>query len=159
MMSQYSHDFPKRKINMIRAMTVSDLPAVFDIRVAVKENTITLERLSALGITLSSLADALKTGTKGWVFVVESEAVGFVLGNGRNGEVEVLAVLPGQEGKGIGAALMTAVQGWLFSLGHQQLTLKTTPNKSFRAYGFYQGLGWRPTGEFDGEDEKFVLSR
>lgn len=144
---------------MIRAMTVSDLRAVFDIRVAVKENAITLERLKDLDVTVESLGAALDTESKGWVFVESDEILGFVMGNGENAEVYVLAVLPGHEKKGIGAALMKVVQNWLFSLGHNQLWLKTTPNKSFRAYGFYQRLGWRPTGEFDGEDEKFVLLR
>ena len=138
-------------------MKISDLPEVIDIRVSVKENAITLARLSALGITTESLANALNTDSKGWVYIESGTMLGFVMGDGVTGEVYVLAVLPGHEKKGIGAGLMNAAQQWLFSQGHQQLWLKTSPDPSFRAYGFYKKLGWQPTGELDGEDEKFVL--
>ena len=70
----------------------------------------------------------------------------------------MLALLPACEGRGIGKRLLTLVQGWLFASGRRQIWLVTEKNPNFRAYGFYQALGWRPTGEVIDGDEKFVLS-
>lgn len=139
-------------------MTPADLPQVFDVRVSTLENTITLSRLTELGITPDSLTTALQNSAKGWVCEVEEKIVGFVMGDKSSAELTVLALRPEFEGRGIGKRLLQQVQGWLFANGHQELWLVTSPEPTFRAYGFYQSQGWQPTGEIDeDEDEKFVL--
>lgn len=144
---------------MIREMTADDLPAVFAVRTATIENAITMEQLAQYGITIETLTEALSTDAKGWVDIVSGKITGFVMGNSSTAELEVLAVLPEYEQQGIGAALLTHLQQWLFENGHEKIWLKTTPDKSMRAYGFYQHFGWQPTGKIDGEDEVFVLER
>jgi GNAT superfamily N-acetyltransferase len=80
------------------------------------------------------------------------------MGDSTNAELTVIAVLPDYEGRGIGKRLLSEVENWLFSLGHKELWLVTTPDPDLRAYNFYVKRGWVPTGEIIDEDEKFVLS-
>jgi ribosomal protein S18 acetylase RimI-like enzyme len=145
----------------IRQMTATDLPEVFAVRVSTLENTITMQGLEEeYGLTRETLAEALQHSAKGWVCEIEGKIVGFAMGDRDSGEMTVLAVLPGFEKRGIGKQLLDRVQDWLFDSGHKELWLLTSPNPTFRAYGFYQAQGWVATGELvDGEDEKFVLRR
>lgn len=142
---------------MIRRMRTSDLPEVFSVRTSTIENAISLEKLEEYGITEESLIRSMNSHVKGWVFEESDKIIGFVMGDQSNGEVQVLAVLPDCEKAGVGATLLKQVQDWLFSTGHGQIWLKTTPDPSLRAYGFYKHLGWQATGEIDDEDEIFVL--
>lgn len=141
-------------------MTAADIPAVFTVRVSTTENTMTLERLEELGITPESIADAITGSAKGWVCELADIVVGFVMGDADSGEITVLALHPDHERQGFGKQLMQQACQWLFDAGHDQLWLLTGADPALRAYGFYQALGWLPTGEYpDGDDEKFVLRR
>ena len=142
---------------MIRPMKTADLPEVFAVRTSTIENVISLEKLQEYGITEESLTRSMSSDVKGWVFEDAGKIVGFVMGDQSNGEVQVIAVLPGCEKAGVGAALLKQAQDWLFSTGHDQIWLKTTPDPSLRAYGFYKHLGWQATGEIEDEDEIFIL--
>ena len=76
-----------------REMLVADLPAVFELRVATRENAVTLEELEQdYGITPASLAEAMATDVKGWLCEEEGLVVGFAMGDRSNGEVQVVAV-------------------------------------------------------------------
>ena len=145
----------------IRAMTVEDLPEVFAVRVSTIENAITMAELEEwYGLTPETLAEAMQDAVRGWVCEIDRKIVAFVMGDKASGELTVLAVLPEFERRGIGKQLLKKVQDWLFSAGHKELWLLTTPNPDFRAYGFYQSQAWVPSGEIvDEEDEKFVLAR
>ena len=141
-----------------REMLVTDLPAVFELRVATRENAITLEELEEdYGITPASLAEAMAADVKGWLCEEEGLVVGFAMGDRSNGEVQVVAVRPGYEDRGIGKRLLGLVQTWLHEEGHQEIWLLSNPDSGVRAHGFYRKLGWQPTGERQGYDE--VLRR
>jgi hypothetical protein len=56
---------------VIREAVYADIPAIFAIRIAVKENAATLERLAELGITPASVRDSLVSNYKGWVADIE----------------------------------------------------------------------------------------
>ena len=141
-------------------MTADDIPAVFSVRISTTENSMTLERLEELGITPQTIAKAITEHAKGWVCEVDNAIVGFVMGDVESGEATVLALHPDHERQGYGRQLMQPVCQWLFDAGHKQLWLLTGADPALRAYGFYQALGWLPTGEYpDGDDEKFVLRR
>ena len=140
-------------------MTTADLPQVFDVRVSTLENSVTLEYLEELGITPESVAAAIQDDAKGWVCETNGRIVGFAMGDKSDGEVTVLALHPDFEQRGYGKQLLARVRDWLFDAGHEEIWLLTGANESFRAYGFYQAQGWRPTGEVIGEDEKFVLAK
>lgn len=141
-----------------REMRASDLPAVFELRVSTRENAVTMEELEEdYGITPASLAEAMAADVKGWLCEEEGLVVGFAMGDRSNGEVQVVAVRPGHENRGIGKRLLGLVQTWLYEQGHQEIWLLSNPDSSVRAHGFYRKLGWQPTGERQGYDE--VLRR
>ena len=146
-------------MTIFREMTAADMPQVFAVRVATPENSITLERLAEMDVTPSSLAETLNGLAKGWVCEVDDRIVGFSMADKEEGEVTVLALLPEYENRGIGKKLLQRASDWLFAAGHKEIYLITTPNPDFRAYGFYQALGWRPTGEIIDGDEKFIMPK
>ena len=141
-----------------REMRPNDLPAVFELRVSTRENAVTMEELEEdYGITPASLAEAMASHVKGWLCEEQGQVVGFAMGDRANGEVQVVAVRPDSEGRGIGKRLLGLVQGWLFEEGHEEIWLLSNPDSGVRAHGFYRKLGWQPTGERQGYDE--VLRR
>ena len=143
---------------VFREMTNDDLPAVFSVRTSTIENAITMEELKEdYGITLESLAEAMNSHVNGWLCEDSDIVVGFSMGDRLNGEVQVVAVHPDYEGRGIGKALLNKVKNWLFSLGHEEIWLGAYPDPDIRAYGFYRKLGWQTTGEMKGYDEIMVL--
>ena len=144
---------------LVRELVAADIPAIFAVRVSTTENAITIEQLDDLGITPESTEAAIRNNLKGWVAEVDGEVVGFVMGDKDNAEVTVLALRPETEGRGIGRELMRRVTEWLFAEGHDELWLLTGAISSFRAYGFYQAIGWQPTGERVDANEKFILRR
>ncbi len=143
-----------------REMTIEDLPAAFDVRLSTIENAITLEELEEdYGITPESLAEAMKTHVKGWLCEDSGAAIGFAMGDRANGEVQVVAVRPEHERKGIGQTLIGLVRDWLFSEGYDEIWLTANPDPKIRAFGFYRGLGWIATGRMRGDDEIMVLPK
>ena len=139
-------------------MTIDDLPAVFSVRTSTIENAITMEELKEdYGITLESLAEAMNSHVCGWLCEDADVVVGFSMGDRLNGEVQVVAVRPEYEGRGIGKALLSKVKNWLFSSGHEEIWLGAYPDPNIRAYGFYRKLGWQATGKMKGYDEIMVL--
>ena len=93
----------------------------------------------------------------GWLCEDSGVVVGFSMGDRLNGEVQVVAVLPEYEGNGIGKSLLTKVQNWLFSEGHEEIWLGANPDPTIRAFGFYRKLGWQATGRMKGDDEIMVF--
>ncbi|MBE9098247.1 GNAT family N-acetyltransferase [Vacuolonema iberomarrocanum] len=141
-----------------RQIRISDLPAVFDLRLSTIENAITMEELERdYGITPKSLAEAMQSTVKDWLCEVQGSVVGIAMGDRANGEVLVVAVRPGYEGSGIGKHLLSEVSTWLFSEGHSKIWLYSNPDKSLRAYGFYRKLGWQFKGEMVDGEEVLVL--
>ncbi len=143
-----------------REMDTHDIPAVFEVRLSTIENAVTMEELDEdYGITPDSISESMTSRARGWVCEDSGNVVGFVMGDGIEGEVSVLAVYPQYEGKNIGATLMKFAQDWLFSKGHAELFLMTDPDRSVRAHGFYRSLGWQATGTIEDEDELFTLQQ
>jgi len=130
-----------------------DAPDIFDIRLSTNENQVTLEYLAGIGITSKSIADGLSGPLKGWLCEVSGKVVGFSLGNKETGEMMVVAVLLEYEKRGIGKKLMTYIEEWLWSCGHDDIWLLATSDPKLRASGFYQKLGWEKAGSRnDGHD-------
>jgi GNAT superfamily N-acetyltransferase len=141
-----------------RQMAAEDIPAIFSVRTSTVENAITMERLeSEYAITARSLADSMARDVKGWVCHDSGTIVAFAMGNVSNAEVLVVAVRPEYEGNGIGKIVLARVRDWLFSAGHDEIWLLTTPDPRLRAYGFYRSLGWQSTGRILRGDEILVL--
>ena len=142
-----------------RRIEKRDIPDLFRVRTATRENRVTIEYLrDQHGITRDSLAEALEGTLRGWCAIENDGICGFVMADGRTGEITVLAVLPDYEGRGLGKGLMQLAQDWLLR-HHDEIWLMTTHDPALRAYGFYQALGWRPSGELTDDEEKFLLRR
>lgn len=141
-------------------MTPSDLTAVFELRLATRENRVTLQELAEdYGITPDGLAEDMRSHVRGWLAEDDRRVVGFSMGDASNGEVQVVAIHPDYEGQGLGKTLLERVANWLFSEGHQEIWLFANRDPALRASGFYRKLGWRPTGTVKGDEEVLRLTR
>ncbi len=141
-----------------RRMQPEDISAALAVRLSTKENAVTLDELKeGYGVTPQSMADELNSTSSGWICEDGGRLVGFSMGNGLNGEIAVVAVAPGHEGRGIGKTVLAHTQDWLFSLGHSEVWLLANPDPDIRATGFYKKLGWRATGVMKGHDQVLKL--
>lgn len=144
----------------LRAACRADVGAMFHIRAHTQDNAISPERLAELGITPATLGAAFDDGAVcGWLAVDdEAQAVGFCNVDPASGEVLVLAVLSGQEGQGVGRALLDAAVTHLQSVGSPPPWLMAGANPALRAHGFYRAQGWKPSGRRDAQgDEELRL--
>ena len=134
-----------------REITPADVPALFVVRTATRENPYSLEALHAIGITEESVRAKLASVHRGWLTEVDGRIVGFAMGDSSTDELLVVAVLPEFEGRGLGRGLVERIQDWLWSYGGTELWLVTSPDTATRAFGFYRRLGWRDCGIKDGQ--------
>src|SRR5580698_1776891 len=126
----------------LRLIRPDDLPELFDLRGATRENPYSREELRKIGITEESTAALLGTSGRGWLCESGGIKTGFAIGDGATGELCVIAVSPMFEGQGVGSTLLTAVEDWLFSLGWKEVWLWTSSDSGKRAYSFYIRRGW-----------------
>lgn len=102
------------------------------------------------------LRDALHGRTDGATILVaelesDGERAGYVFATTKSdyftradhAHVEVLAVDPHAEGRGVARALMAAVEEWSRSRGHTWITLNVFARNT-RARGLYDKLGYEP---------------
>ena len=115
---------------------------MIELRESTRVNPFSREARRQIGITEESTAERLRTTHRGWLCEEEGRVVGFAIGDGKTGELWVIAVLPEFEGRAVGLRLLDAVEGWLWSLGWQELWLWTSPDQKKRAFTFYLKRGW-----------------
>jgi GNAT superfamily N-acetyltransferase len=125
---------------MIRQATLSDIPAMHRVRLAVTENRLA----PTTRITEADYAAALTTEGRGWVAEVAGEIVGFAVGTAHDGNIWALFMQPGHERQGHGRQLHDTLVAWLWSQGLTRLWLTTEPGT--RAETFYRKGGWRDNG-------------
>jgi GNAT superfamily N-acetyltransferase len=142
-----------------RPARVDDAAACVQLRGQTRENAVSVDRLESMGITAQSWGDDIRSGAlPGHVCIADGRIVGYCFGATASGEVVVLALLPGFEGRGIGRVLLGLVVEDLRACGFGRLFLGCSPDPATRSYGFYRHLGWRSTGAFDAAgDEVLVL--
>lgn len=134
----------------IRLATPADIPACVALRGQTRENPVSAERLAAVGITVQSWADEVRSGAlTGYVCTDREAIVGYCFGDNASGEVVVLALLPAHEGLGNGRRLLGLVALHLADRGHRRLFLGCAADPATRSHGFYRHLGWVSTGAFD----------
>lgn len=143
----------------LREIIKSDIKDILDIRVSTKENHFSMTDLVEVGVTSQSVSEWLDGSVKGWICEISGKPVGFAMGDSDTAEILVIAITPGYEKLGIGKKLMIQLQDWLWSFGHQELWLWSNPDDNVRAFGFYRKLGWHPTGEISGNNEKLALKK
>lgn len=115
-----------------------------------RENAFSEEQLRSIGVTAKSWGENIESGAlPGHVCTVDGNIVGYCFGARATGEIEVLAILPDFENRGIGRELLNRTIRELAELGHSRLFLGCSPDPNSRSYGFYRHLGWRSTKTFD----------
>jgi ribosomal protein S18 acetylase RimI-like enzyme len=122
-----------------RRATEADLPRIFEIRGAVKEN-----RLSDPSVVTREHCLWYIAGPGNWVWQDDSEIAGFSASDPRDGSIWALFVDPKSEGRGIGRALLTQAVQVLREAGFSAATLTTDPGT--RAARFYREAGWIEDG-------------
>jgi GNAT superfamily N-acetyltransferase len=108
-----------------REATAADMPGISRVRTSVTENALTLEQLAERGITNESVAASFLRHSKGWVAEHDGEIVGFSIADRASASIFALFVLPGHEGRGIGAMLFDRAVAWLWDNGAQRLWLES----------------------------------
>ncbi|HYM35002.1 MAG TPA: GNAT family N-acetyltransferase [Steroidobacteraceae bacterium] len=140
-----------------RSAVPDGIAECIDLRGKTRENSISVERLRALGITHESWRGDVAAGNlPGCVCLEEGKIVGYCFGNKMTGEIAVLAFLPEWEGKGIGRRLLTMVVDDFAKLGFRRVFLGCSSNPKVRSYGFYRHLGWKSTGSFDYANDEIL---
>ena len=134
-----------------------DLRRCIEIRGLTNDNQFSTNDLAAIGVTEESWSPLIeKNDLIGFVAVEKDILVGFCFGDSDSGEILVLAVLSGYEGRGIGKELLSLSSQQLFSLGHSELWLAASATPIVRAYGFYRGVGWQPTKTFNEDGDEIL---
>ncbi|MCV2370065.1 GNAT family N-acetyltransferase [Roseateles oligotrophus] len=146
---------------LIRPTRDAEIERLFEVRATTRDNAISSARLAELGITPETLRQALQAGEMhSWVGLHEEQVVAFCNVHDQSGEVLVLAVQAGFEGRGLGRALLaTAVRHLREVAGCSRIWLMAGADAGLRSHGFYRAQGWRPSGVCDGHgDEELLLS-
>jgi GNAT superfamily N-acetyltransferase len=137
---------------IFREATLDDIPQIYDVRVSVKENTISDLAL----IPISDCVNFLTVHGKGWVCEEEKKIVGFAIVDTVRNNVWALFIRPDFEKKGIGNELQRLMLDWFFTQTKNTLWLSTAPGT--RAESFYRKSGWKENGEYGKGEIKFEMS-
>ncbi len=134
----------------IREATISDIPAIMDIRFSVTENVLANPDL----VTDADCAAYLTQRGKGWVCEIDDQVVGFAIVDFQENNVWALFVRPEYVEMGIGKKLHNIMLDAFFAQTEEVLWLSTEPGT--RAEQFYRLQGWTEAG-MKGEEVKFEM--
>lgn len=134
-----------------RRAVLSDIPAMSQVRLAVRENVL----VDPSRIPPSVYEEYLEERGRSWVCEIDGRVVGFSAADRTDASIWALFVLPALEGRGIGKELLRLATEWLFGLGHRRVTLTTTAGT--RAERFYRARGWEPGSSDESGDVVFSL--
>lgn len=138
----------------IRSATPQDIDGLFHVRTAVRENALTADELTAMGITKEAVAAAISASPCAWVATDGGKVIGFSMILPEDACLFAAFVLPEYEGRGAGSQLVHRAEEVLFRQ-HDTIWLET--GRTTRAAGFYRHVGWgneSPVGEEDIRLEK-----
>ena len=136
----------------IREATVLDFPKLMEIRMSVKENTLSDPAL----IPIDDYIKFCFTQGKGWVYEVDSVIVGFSVVDLLGNNIWALFMDPQFEKKGIGKKLHDTMINWYFEQTKTAVWLGTEANS--RAEQFYRKSGWQEIGLLGKNEIKFEMT-
>ena len=142
---------------VVREATAADMPGISRVRLSVTENALSVQQLTARGITNASVAASLLTHRRGWVAERSGEIVAFSMADKANWSIFALFVLAECEGRGLGNRLLKLALDWLWDSDAERVWLSTSPGT--RAARFYAKRGWSQTGEAGHGDVRFEITR
>jgi len=137
----------------LRKADLPDVPTLFAIRTAVRENHMTMAELASAGVTPDTVADLLRSDdAAAWIGLWDGEPSGFAMARADVGDLFALFVLPAMEGRGLGSLLLSTAENWLASRGIETAWLLTGGGPGLKAAEFYASRGWKAAGrEPDGQ--------
>ena len=141
---------------LVRPAHSHDITAIFAIRTAVKENPLSLEQLTEMGITPEAVLEMLAIPDCIWVAEINEITAGFAIADREEGSIFALFVLPEYEGLGLGRQLMDRAEAALFQQ-HAHIWLET--DSESRAAAFYQRRGWEVVEQLTGTDKRYQKKR
>lgn len=139
---------------ILRQARRADIPALWRVRYAVTENTLTPGKLCD-----EDVRREIEDTGRGWVIeVVDAAGQGgriqaFAICNGATGNVWALFVHPAAQGRGHGDALHRQMLRWLQSQPVPRLWLTTGADS--RACGFYERRGWMAVGAAGDSERRY----
>lgn len=136
---------------ILRQATRDDIAAIWVVRYAVTENTLTPGRISD-----EDVRREIEDTGRGWVIEEEGVIVAFAIGNVQSGNIWALFVTPTAQGRGYGTLLHEAMIPWLNGQAQRRLWLTTGSDTKSRA--FYEGLGWKAVGATDKGEIRYELN-
>jgi GNAT superfamily N-acetyltransferase len=128
----------------VRQAVASDIPAIWDIRYAVTENTLAPGRISD-----EEVRQHLEDCGRGWVAEIDGKVQGFAIGHRESGNVWALFVHPRAQGCAVGTRLHDIMLAWFRDQPIATLWLDT--GTQGRACAFYERNGWHVCHEHDGQ--------
>lgn len=131
-------------MTVIRQAVVGDIPGMHRVRLAVRENRLTSNRIRE-----EHYAPEITVTGRGWVVEVNGVIVAFAIGNFVTGNIWALFVDPEAEGRGHGGRLHDAMVAAMLASGLARLHLGTA--QGTRAERFYLAKGWRASGMDEGD--------
>ncbi|RSK42529.1 GNAT family N-acetyltransferase [Hymenobacter perfusus] len=138
---------------LYRVAHPADIPALAEVRFAVRENVL---RNRALVTEADYLAYLTQRG-QGWLAEVEGRVVGFAIADAQDHSIWALFVHPDFDRQGIGKALLHLLLSWYFARTDHIIWLSTAP--STRAEEFYRRQGWQETGRTGSGEIRFELTK
>lgn len=142
-----------RAVPQLREAKVTDIPAMSEVRLAVRENPLNTPSL----VTEADYVDYLTRRGKGWVAERDGCVVGFAIADLQGHSIWALFVHPEHDRQGLGRALHDTMLRWYFGHTSEPVWLSTAPGT--RAEGFYRRAGWRETGRTTSGEVRFELAR
>jgi GNAT superfamily N-acetyltransferase len=131
----------------IRPANRQDMPGLWEVRYAVRENTLTPGRIPD-----EELRRNIEEDGRGWVAEQGDRILGFVIGL-NTGSVWALFVRPEAEGQGIATRLQDAMLAWYAQQPIDRLWLTTGPGT--RAEKFYESHGWQFAVDCGADEVRF----
>lgn len=145
---------------VIRPASVSDIPSIVEIRLG----AVTEEEISGFSVpgnnpylSIKSLIEIwnsqnlLKDSSEVFVAELEGRVLGFIVYNMKHVDdnIDNIVVARGEQGRGVGRALVGHVEELAKSRGFSVITTDTTENVEgvpWRAYGFWKKMGYEDKG-------------
>lgn len=142
---------------VFRPAVPEDVAECIAVRGKTRQNAFSEEQLRSIGVTAASWAENIASrALPGHVCTVDGHIVGYCFGVRATGEIQVIAILPDFENRGIGRELLKRAVEDLIELGHERIFLGCSTDPDSRSYGFYRHLGWRATGTYDKHGDEIL---
>lgn len=137
-----------------RQAGVEDIPAMHEVRLAVRENVLS----NPVRVRPENYRNLLERDGRCWLCEADGRVAGFVVADRVRANLWALFVAPEFEGRGIGRQLLDLATAWLLEEGDLDgAWLSTEPGT--RAQRLYQRSGWSEAGTLPNGEVRYEITR